>query len=173
MKKKKTLNELIADYNRIESIILENDGVVDQEIESLLEINNEEIGEKLNGYEKFIRHLKSQVQYLKDMESQYSKKRKILEKSIDTYKQSMANVLEVTGETSVKTLEFSFSLNSSEKWSVDIDSINSEVRESLISKGFAESVFKPNIKEIKNEYRNSKEVPDWISIAKNKFIKAI
>ena len=171
MKKKKTLNEIISEYHRIEASILDNEGVVDNELESILEINNIEIGEKLNGYEKFTRYLKNQVQYLKDMELQYSKKRKILEKSMEYYRDCMAKAMEVTGLSNVKTAEFSFSLNQSEKWVIDTEKINDELQTELIEKGLAENIFKPNLREIKNEFREVGDKPKWVDIVKNKFIK--
>ena len=41
---------------------------------------------------------------------------------------------------------------------------------SLVSKGLAEQSFKPMLTEIKNEYKN-KDLPEWIEIIENDYIR--
>ena len=173
MKDKKTLNMIIEGYQKIEMQLLNSDGELTEDIENMLNINDSELGDKLNGYEKFIRYLKSQVSYLNEMEKHYSKKRKIIENSISRYKQSMAFAMDVVGKSKIKTEDFNFSLNESQKWSVDLEEIDEKLLDNLIDKGLVNKTFKANISEIKSEYKNEKTLPEWIDIKKNKFVKSI
>ena len=72
-----------------------------------------------------------------------------------------------------KTEDFNFSLNESQKWSVDLEEIDEQLLENLIDKGLVNKTFKANISEIKSEYKNEKILPEWIDIKKNKFVKSI
>ena len=173
MKNKKSLNRIIEDYQRIEIEIMNNEGLLDSDLERMLEINELELESKLDGHEKFIRYLKSQVEYLKNMEHHYYKKRKTLENSIDKSRESMFKAMETFNKKKIKTLEFSYSLNETEKWDIDIEKINNEQIDDLISKELGEKAFKPYINKIKLEYKGKDIIPDWIIVSKNKHIKSV
>ena len=79
---KKTLNDILSNYQDLEKDLIENDGELTDDIEDKLRINNLDLSEKLNGYEKFVRYLKHQSEYLKSMEEHYTKRRKTIENSI-------------------------------------------------------------------------------------------
>ena len=79
---KKTLNDILINYQEIENSLIDNDGELSDDIEEKLRINNLDLSEKLNGYEKFVRYLKHQTEYLKSMEDHYAKRRKTSENSI-------------------------------------------------------------------------------------------
>ena len=81
-KDNKSLNTILESYQSLEMQIVENDGVVDNDIEQLLDINESDLKDKLDGYQGFIKYLEGQVNYLKVMESHYIKRRKVLEKSM-------------------------------------------------------------------------------------------
>ena len=53
---------------------------------------------------------------------------------------------------------------------VNTDDINDKIKSDLIEEGLGENIFKTNLSEIKNKYKNEK-VPDWINIEKNKFLR--
>ena len=44
------------------------------------------------------------------------------------------------------------------------------IKQNMIDMGLAENVFKANISEIKNKYKNN-DIPDWLLIEKNKYIR--
>ena len=71
-KTKKTLNDILDDYHLIESKIIENNGELDQNLEELLHLNTCELGDKLDGYENFIKYLDGQIDYLKKMQEERS-----------------------------------------------------------------------------------------------------
>ena len=57
---KKTLNDILTNYQSLEVDLIENSGEVTDEIESKLQINESELSAKMDGYEKFTRYLKHQ-----------------------------------------------------------------------------------------------------------------
>ena len=172
-KNTKTLNEILDDYQSIEMKIIENDGEVDIFIEDLLEINKSELEDKLDGYEGFIKYLEGQISYLKEMETHYLKRRKILEKSAKKCKDSMVRALSLTDLNKVKTLNYNFSLCESESWDADIEDIDENEKNDLIKEGFAENVFKLSMSNIKSHYKNSpdRDIPEWIKVNKNSYIR--
>lgn len=167
----KSLNLLIAEYQEIEHKIIESDGEVDSDLENLLNSNSENLDHKFNNYEKFIRYLHGQSDHLKNMESHYTKRRKIIEKSIDRLKRNLINAMRTTGSNSMKTSEFNFSLCKSEKWVINQDSIDEKIRHELIDNGLAEEVFKPSLSKIKAKYKLDESKPEWIDIQENEYIK--
>ena len=74
---KKTLNSILEDYQSIEMKIIDNEGEINENIEKLLDINESEIKDKLDGYEGFVKYLQGQIEYLKNMENHYNKRRKV------------------------------------------------------------------------------------------------
>ena len=80
---KHTLNDIIRKFQDLENMIMESEGEITDELENILLQNDEDLSKKLDGYEKFSRYLKGQVEYLKTAEEQYSKRRKVLDNSIN------------------------------------------------------------------------------------------
>ena len=170
---KKSLNDILDDYQKIENELISNDGEISEELEKKLNIHEKELGDKLNGYEHFVRYLKGKIDYLKDMEEHYSNRRKILENSIKKCKVSMVNSLLLTGNNKIKTDDFNFSLGRSEKWEVDLDLMDDKEKTELISEGLAENIFKAKLSDIKAKYNDYKDngIPQWIKIEESNHIK--
>ena len=173
MNQKKTLNDILENYQRIENDLINNDGVISEELENSLNLHQAELGQKLDGYEHFVRYLKSKIEYLKNMENHFSNRRKVLENSIKRCKNSMTNSLVVTGKNKVETNDFNFSLGKSQKWSIDMDLLDDIQKVDLVEKGLAENVFQIKLADVKTEYSdiNDEEKPEWIKIEENNFIK--
>ncbi len=171
MNDKKTLNDILEDYQKIENQLIDNDGVVTDELEHTLNIHQVELGQKLNGYEHFVRYLKTKIDYLKGMEEHYSKRRKTLENSIVRCRQSMTNALLMTDNTKVKTDDFNFSLGRSKKWCIDSETLDEESKNNLIAKGLAENIFKIKLANLKSEFSENEKIPDWIKVEESDFIK--
>ena len=170
-KKNKSLQDIITNYQDIEMKLIESNGEISEGLEELLSINESELGEKLDGYEKFTRYLKGQIDYLKKMEEMYTKRRKILDNSIKKCKESMAAALTVTGKNNIKTREFNFALGKSQKWEVDQLLLNDEDKLKLIKDGLAENVFKLHLSEMKSLYKNNENIPDWVNINEKLFVR--
>ena len=60
-KDNKSLNTILESYQSLEMQIVENDGVVDNDIEQLLDINESDLKDKLDGYQGFIKYLEGDI----------------------------------------------------------------------------------------------------------------
>ena len=173
-KNKKSLNEILESYQSIEMMLVDNEGVINEDIEKLLDINETDLKSKLDSYQGFSKYLEGQISYLKVMESHYAKRRKVLENSIRRCKESMVNALSVIDTGKIKTSNYNFSLGESESWTVDVDDIDDSLKESLIEKGLAENVFKISMNELKKEYKNieKEKRPKWIKVSNKKYVRS-
>ena len=170
MSNSNTLNDIIKKFQYIESMLLESDGEISEDIEAQLIENESNLSSKLDGYQKFSTYLNGQVEYLKSVEEQYTKRRKTIENSIKRLRERMLNAMLVTGNDKIKTTEHNYSVSESEKWIINNDVMNDEIKLGMIEDGLGENVFKTKLSEIKSKYKNDK-VPDWIIIEKNKFLR--
>ena len=165
-----SLNDILSNYQSLELELIENGGELTEDLEKKICINSDELSDKMDGYEKFIRYLKNQSEYLQKMEQHYNKRRRVIENSIKRCKNSMINALKLTGKEKLKTNEFNFSISVSKRWKINESNLDDKLKLLLVSKGLAEQSFKPMLTEIKNEYKN-KELPEWIEIIENDYIR--
>ena len=170
MDNQKTLSEIIKKFQELELKLIDSDGEISEEIEKLMFDNEVNLSKKLDGYEKFSRYLKGQVDYLKSIEEQYNRRRKVLDNSIKKIKDRMLNAMLITGKEKIKSTEFNYSIGNSEKWGINQENMTENIKQNMIDMGLAENVFKANISEIKNKYKNN-DIPDWLLIEKNKYIR--
>jgi len=170
MSNNKSLNDILSNYQSLELELIESGGELTEDIENKIFANSNELSDKMDGYEKFVRYLKGQSEYLQSMEEHYYKRRKVIENSIKRCKNSMINAMKLTEKNKLKTNEFNFSINISRKWKIDESKLNQDLKDDLISKGLAENNFKPNLNAIKNEFK-LKEVPDWVEVTENDYIR--
>ncbi len=170
---KKTLNDILEDFQKIEMKIIENQGEINDTLENMLQLNDCELKEKLDGYEDFIKYLDGQIEYLKKMESHYNKRRKVLENSIVKCRESMVRAFDLTDSSKIKTFNYNFSICESESWKLDENVLSEEDKKQLLDKGLAKSVFKPSLADIKSDYKDmsDEDRPDWIVIEKKKYIR--
>ena len=169
----KSLNDILNEYQLLENELISTNGEIDEDLENKLNLHEKELGEKLDGYEHFVRYLKGKVEYLKSMETHYSKRRKVLENSIKRCKNSMTSSLVITGKNKIQTSDFNFSLGKSQKWSINIEIMNEDDKVELIDKNLAENTFQVKLSDIKTEFSNidSEDIPEWINIEETDFIK--
>ena len=165
-----SLNDILSNYQSLELELIENGGELTEDLEKKICINSDELSDKMDGYEKFIRYLKNQSEYLQKMEKHYNKRRRVIENSIKRCKNSMINALKLTGKEKLKTNEFNFSISVSKRWKINESNLDDKLKLLLVSKGLAEQSFKPMLTEIKNEYKN-KELPEWLEIIENDYIR--
>tara|TARA_A100001011_G_scaffold141359_1_gene149446 strand:- start:593 stop:1123 length:531 start_codon:yes stop_codon:yes gene_type:complete len=170
---KKSLNDILNDYQILENELISSNGEIDDDLENKLNLHEKELGDKLDGYEHFVRYLKGKIEYLKSMETHYAKRRKVLENSIKRCKNSMTSSLVVTGKNKIQTSDFNFSLGKSQKWSVNTEILSDDEKDSLIEKELAENSFKIKLSDIKTEYSNMDldDLPEWIDVEQSEFIK--
>lgn len=170
---KKSLNDILNDYQILENELISSNGEIDDNLENKLNLHEKELGDKLDGYEHFVRYLKGKIEYLKSMETHYAKRRKVLENSIKRCKNSMTSSLLITGKSKIQTSDFNFSLGKSQKWSVNTDILTDEEKNNLIEKELAENTFKIRLSDVKAEYSDitTDDLPEWIDIEESEFIK--
>ena len=125
--------------------------------------------------EGFIKYLDGQISYLKDMETHYNKRRRVLENSISKCKESMVRALDLTDNNKIKTFNYNFSLCESESWKLNEDDLEDTIKEELIDKGLAKLIFKPSMSEIKSEYKelSDEKRPKWLLVEKKKYVNNI
>jgi hypothetical protein len=85
----------------------------------------------------------------------------------------MVRALSITDLKKIKTSNYNFSICESESWTVNLDSIDNNIKNELIDKGLAESILKLSMTAIKKEYKLSSEsdIPEWINVKKNSYIR--
>ena len=169
----KSLNDILNEYQLLENELISTNGEISEDLENKLNLHEKELGEKLDGYEHFVRYLKGKVEYLKSMENHYSKRRKVLENSIKRCKNSMTSSLVITGKNKIQTSDFNFSLGKSQKWSINIEIMNEDDKVELIDKNLAENTFQVKLSDIKNEFNGTDldDMPEWINIEESDYIK--
>ena len=172
-KDKKSLNDILQSYQSLEMMIIENEGEVDHDIEGMLQINEVELKDKLDGYQGFVKYLEGQINYLKLMEAHYLRRRRILEKQVQRCRDSMVRAFSITDSKRIKTLNYNFTMCESESWSVDDEHLEDDIKDDLLDKGLAENIFKLSMSGIKSKYKNIKEDdrPKWIKVKKNPYIR--
>tara|TARA_Y100001970_G_scaffold18125_1_gene20365 strand:- start:881 stop:1411 length:531 start_codon:yes stop_codon:yes gene_type:complete len=170
---KKSLNDILNDYQILENELISSDGEINEDLENKLNLHEKELGDKLDGYEHFVRYLKGKIEYLKSMEAHYSKRRKVLENSIKRCKNSMTSSLIITGKNKIQTSDFNFSLGKSQKWSINTEIMNEDEKIDLINKNLAENTFQAKLSDIKNEFNgiDSDDLPEWINVEESDYIK--
>ena len=65
---KKSLNDILNDYQILENELISSNGEINEDLENKLNLHEKELGDKLDGYEHFVRYLKGKIEYLKSME---------------------------------------------------------------------------------------------------------
>ena len=83
----------------------------------------------------------------------------------------MVNALIMTDNKKIKTDNFNFSLGKSKKWCINSDLLDEEGKDDLIDKGLAENIFKIKLANLKSEFSEKEELPDWIKVEESDFIK--
>jgi hypothetical protein len=170
---KKTLNDILDDYHLIESKIIENDGELDDDLETLLSLNTSELEMKLDGYEGFIKYLDGQINYLKEMEAHYMKRMKVLVNTKKKCRDSMVRAFSSTDSKKIKTSNYNFTMCESESWTVDTENLTEDLKSNMINDGLAKNIFKVSVSEVKNKYKevSIEDKPEWITIDKKKYIR--
>ena len=158
------LNDIIAEFQEIETLIIEAGGEITPEVEEMLNENTEIFSEKLDKYENLKRYLKGQVEYLKKQEEHYKKRRNSLSNTIKWLAGCQSQSMTIRGELKLKTAEYSYSVRKTESMDIDYDKMNKSDIDSLIFDDLAEYVLKADKSEIKKHYKNKGEIPQWMNI---------
>ena len=159
------LNDIIAEFQEIESLIVEAGGEITPEVEEMLNENTEVFSEKLDKYENLKRYLKGQVEYLKKQEEHYKKRKNTLSNTIKWLAECQAQSMTVRGDMKLKTDEYSYSIRKTESVDFDYDKLNKSDIDSLIFDDLAEYTLKLDKSEINKHYKRKGEIPKWMEIS--------
>ena len=159
------LNDIIAEFQEIESLIVEAGGEITPEVEEMLNENTEVFSEKLDKYENLKRYLKGQVEYLKKQEEHYKKRRNTLSNTIKWLAECQAQSMTVRGDMKLKTDEYSYSIRKTESVDFDYDKLDKSDIDSLIFDDLAEYTLKLDKSEIKKHYKRKGEIHKWMEIS--------
>lgn len=163
---KKTLNDIMRDWQTVEDMLIDSGGEFTPEIEEEMEITQAEFEDKLDNYAGFISYLKSQIEFLKKEEDRYKTRRKTLENSILKCKDNIVFAMGYKHIEKLKTPKYSFSIRTTESWQVDEMLVEDEKQ--LLETGDADYKLKFNIKELKEKYQNNP--PKWVKVIRKESI---
>lgn len=101
----KSLVNIINEFSRLDSLLIESGGELTEELEQALALNEKNLQQKVDGYKLYIEHLKTRAEYFKNLENEAKEARKMFENVEDKLKErikhvmSFLNVNEIEGET--------------------------------------------------------------------------
>lgn len=96
---------IINEFSRLDSILIESGGELTEELEQALALNEKNLQSKVDGYKLYIEHLEKRAEYFKQIENEAKDARKMFENVQDRLKDriksvmSFLNVNEIEGES--------------------------------------------------------------------------
>jgi hypothetical protein len=165
-----TLNEIIEKFHGIESILMENGGVLDDQIEKMLTENSKELADKLDGYAEFINYLKGVIAYLKAEAEQYTAKASSYANVIDGLRERMVFALQETGDNKLKTAKHSYSIRTTASWKINDDLISNIDLDELVNACIAQRTYKVDMKGLKDRYKDEFDLPEYIDVTEKQSI---
>ena len=146
---------------RMLNSLLESGEISEEAIRDAILNNNEDIGEKLEGYAKYIKNLESDIAGLKAEEKRLSDRRKTLENTIDNMKTAMRDAVKASGEKKIKKDGglFTFSVKKNPPH-VEIDHF-----EDIPARYFVEQVPKLDNKQLLEDLKSENVPEDLFNVA--------
>lgn len=93
-----SLYDITEELRQMEEALIENGGVIDEEMEERFDHLLDAEEEKTEGYIKIIRDLKATAEAVKEEEDRLKKRRRALENSVDELKDRLCHAMEVRGQ---------------------------------------------------------------------------
>ena len=121
-----TLYELTEDMAallaRLEQVD-EEDETLEQAIKDTLEMVAMDFADKADGYAKVLRQIQADAESVKAEKLRLAKRQSALENNADRLKEALKKAMEATGQKSLKTELFSFSVRSSQSVEILTDNV--------------------------------------------------
>lgn len=155
------LYELTQEQLRINNLLEESYGEITPEIESAMELNQENFSVKADGYIKAITNYKADQEAISEEIKRLQDKKRVCENAINRMKTVLCESMDIFGMPKFQTGIFKVALSKSE--SVNI------INESLIPDEYKKIKYDISKTEIKNAIKNG-ELVDGAEIVENKFI---
>ena len=150
-------------------MLIDSEGEITSQVESFMEWVKDNFETKMDGYADFIAYLKGQIEYHKNIEKQFEKRRRTLENTIKRLRDRMIYAMDTQELDKLKTQKHSFSLRLTESMHIDENQLDASDKELLVSQNCAEFIFKPILKQIKEDFED-KKYPNWVVIESKKSI---
>lgn len=126
-----SLYDITEDLRRMEEALIENEGVISDEMEERFDDLLDMEEEKTEGYIKIIRDLKATAEAVKEEEDRLKKRRRALENSVDELKDRLAHAMDVRGQDVRETDLGKVRLQEASRRSLSVDVDPEELPESL------------------------------------------
>lgn len=159
-----TLFEITREQLMLMSLIEENEGLIDPEIEAALVLNKENLKEKANSYIQVIRYCESELERVTWAESQIQRFKKRKQSTIDRLKSTLEAAVQIFGPFEAGF--YSLSLRKSEQVIIE--------DEDQIPAGFlVEKITRvPDKAKIKSALKNQESIPGaFLKVKQNLQIK--
>lgn len=149
----KSLVTLVADYQKLISMVMEAEGELTSEIENELAVNAEMLATKADKYDFIMAKLEAEEEYWKDQADRYAKVGRACSNARDRLKTAIKTTMQLMGTTEIKGENASFKLSNSAPKLV--------LNQALIPQEYIiETVVRePNKDKIKGALKEGKEVP--------------
>ena len=130
-----TLKEIVEQHYAIELALMDNGGELTPEIESMIDANVVSFEDKLDGYARFINHLKTQAGGIDLRVKELQARKKSLLNTVDSLRGRMLASMIETGVKSAKTSEFTYSASTKKSYELLEDQIPDDLTPDLVDSG--------------------------------------
>lgn len=144
--------QITAEYRQLEEALIENGGEVTPELETALQINQEQLQEKGINYGYLIKSLKYQLDIVKAEKERIEDIKKRIEKTIDRLESTLIGSMELRGIIELKSPTLTINFRKSE--SVEITDFDALPKEYITVK----TTEMPNKTEIKQAIKEGKVI---------------
>ncbi len=158
---KKNLFNITQDYQNIMDSILDNDGELTEELESALEINQDELTEKARGYNAVINDLQSKIDFIEKEEARLKKHKDSYNKTIVRLKEAIQNSMQIFEVESIDTGLNKFSIKKTKSLSIDLDLLPKKYF-NAVPRPAKKPLSKPELKDLLKEGVKIKGV-EWVT----------
>lgn len=146
-----TLYEMEARYKDFLDLCEEGE-LSEEAMQDMRDFLLEGVGDKLEGYGKFLRQLQADREALKQEKMRIAAKETSLDRNIDAVRDVILDAMVLTGQTKVKTPLFTFSATTRMKTVVDVS-------EELVPEEFRKVTIKADTKAIGDFLKKGNKVP--------------
>ena len=126
-----SLYDITEELRRMEEALIENGGVIDEEMEERFDHLLDAEEEKTEGYIKIIRDLKATAKAVKEEEDRLKKRRRALESSVEELKDRLCQAMEVRGQDVRETDLGKVRVQTASRRSLSVDVDPEELPDSL------------------------------------------
>ena len=159
------LIDLISLYQLLDRALIESEGEITEDVDTLLESFDGDLKTLLDNYRGWINFNESQASMYEVEEKRLKARKDACNARIEYARSVIQEAIEIADETKIKTDNATYSLRQTESWKVkdDVDAITKGV---MASQGYATFEFKPSVSAIKDAVKNGTlpGTPEYINV---------